>query len=291
MPPPKKHAVYVLRHAQDFELTEKEEEFNRNEPDPNKKIKESDFWEKPSDSSQWFSETLPGDKTFNFPWKRLNEEGKDQARIIAEYLMDVERKGSHLPIRRVVIQNPEGSNRSQNTLFTALPLIDALEEKNPGVTVNVLDSDPDFDDDSIVDIITASSCNFSTVIVLDRQHLWGYENREANKKQSLSDPPASDSIIGKVFGKLFKNFDVGWNNGRWKGIELAQNKGGLIYKFFDFNNEWNTDLTGYELDIEVIEKKGTDGTSLENRRGIKLYDRTLKKVSQSITISNYEMQE
>jgi len=296
MPTQKNHAVYLLRHAQDFELTPQEKDDH---------VKQSAIWEKCKDihdQSTWFSEKLLGNEPFRFPWKRLNEEGKDQARMIGEYLMDADSKGENLPIRRVIIQDPSGFDNSQNTLFTALPFIRALEKLNPNITVNVLGSDADFTDDSIVDIITETECSYSTVIVLDRQHLWGYKDESKKDKQPFSDPPASDSIVGKVFKRLFKDFDAGWKHqcndgnidswkGCWKGNDLAQDKGGIIYKFSDTNDDGKLDFEGYKLEIEATKRKDPDGKTKRNARGIKLYDRTLKGVKEVFKIMNAEMQQ
>jgi hypothetical protein len=263
MPPPIKPVIYVFRHAHDFDKPPK------NERPPN--FNESSLWERPDKSTLNsegltpdgeqivdingqlnFSVKLP-DTTVTFPWKRLDDTGKRQAQAIKDFI--TQQQGINvLPIGTVIVQDPNGPDNSQNTFYTAKPLYDSL--KGTGVKIKFVGLNYKLED--VVDFLTSKSsvnARTSTVICLDRQKLWGYERdengavkRDGNKdiKRSLALSPDKQSVMGKVGAHYFTDFDAKYAQ-HWQKYLKGPEKGGVIYKLWDFDSTWEMDMEQYEL--------------------------------------------
>jgi len=246
MPEPK-GVVYLLRHAHDYKKVEGK--------------KESDLWDKPSDGGD-FSEKLPDGREVKFPWKRLSEDGRNEAECIKGFVAQAATEnGKYAPIHHFVAQDPNGREHSQNTFYTIWP---ALNNDFNNAKINLLGLDGGFSEQSILDLLTRKGSSESIMICLDRQCLWGYKrdgngkhihDSEGHKvKQSYDDPPEESSILGQLDQRL---------GGALKGKLIGPEKGGIIYKFTTSDDGQSLKISSLYLD-----RSGTTFKGVKNQKEI-----------------------
>lgn len=257
MPAAIKPEIYLFRHAHD--------------------IKDSDDWIRKEGGGD-FTETLPDGTVLKMPWKRLSPEGEGEANAIRDFVL--RERGNALttyPIEQVIVKNPEGYDNSQNTFYTAWPLIQALNSdeekaKRGGRTLQVrilgYDGPIGIKQQDIVKALTDVSATYSTVVCLDAQSLWGFQkgangkyllDNENNKiKVEDTDAPEDGSYMGKVGSFFFKDFIAHFKDHEtWSKYVPYLKKGGVIYKFDDKDNDSQLDFSVYDLSGGKLRQKLT----------------------------------